>query len=101
MLDSQMIPIAWLLRFIRLDAPDVMWRAFHQLTDQATGLISDFTARGGWSGLKSLCFAGSLSRIKFTHQGTESKYNPLFKSFQALTLLKQCLTMISNEKFRT
>lgn len=70
MLDSQMIPIARLLGFIRLDAPDVMRRAFHQLSDQATGLISDFTTRGGWSGLEGFHFADILLRIKFTHQGT-------------------------------
>lgn len=63
MLDSQMIPIARFLCFIRLDAPDVMRRAFHQLTDQATGLTSDFAARGGWSRLKGLRFAGVLARI--------------------------------------
>lgn len=78
MLDSQVIPIARFLRFIRFDTPDVMRRTFHQLTDQATGLISDFTARGSWPRLKGLCFTGSLSRIKLTHQGTESKYNSLF-----------------------
>jgi len=67
MLDSQMIPIARLLRFIRFDAPNIMRRAFHQLTDQATGLISDFTARGGWPGLEGLRLTGILSRIKLTH----------------------------------
>lgn len=68
MLDSEMIPVARLFRLIRLDASNVMRRAFHQLTDQATRLISDFTARGGWSGLESLRFTG-VPRVKFTHQG--------------------------------
>jgi len=70
MLDSQVIPISRFFRFIRFDAPNVMRRAFHQLTDQATGLTSDFATRGGWSGLESLGFTG-VSRIKFTHQGTK------------------------------
>lgn len=72
MLDSQIIPISRLFRFIRFDAPNVMRCALHQLTDQATGLTSDFATRGGWSGLESLRFTG-VSRIKFTHQGAKKR----------------------------
>lgn len=79
MLDSLMIPVARLFRLIRLDASNVMRRAFHQLTDQATGLTSNFAACGGWSGLESLRFTG-VPWIKLTHQGTKRrKYHlPLY-----------------------
>jgi len=70
MFDSQMIPIARFLCFIRFDAPDVIRRALYQLINQATGLISDFTACGGWSGLKSFRFTGIFLRIELAHQRT-------------------------------
>jgi len=67
MFDSQLVPIARLLRLVRFDAPNVMRCALHELTDQAAGLISDFAARGGRSRLESLRLTGVLvPRVKLT-----------------------------------
>lgn len=74
MLDPQLIPVARLLRLVRLDAPDVMRRALHQLADQTAGLVSDLAARGGWPGLESLCPGGVLlAWIELADQGAEKR----------------------------